>query len=167
MGSFCRDCCRSARVCAFSLSHQAVLAAARELGVDDRLSAADVSMLAEVTGGRRAGLLEVLERVRQSSSEGRPVCSKIVPPSFFWLFLSCHEQDVSISAPHLLVSAKAFSDIPSKWSHAFVFFTRESCTHIQRRPRAPRSNQFMICGTTTESAPTAPTARAPSFDSPS
>lgn len=57
------------------LECQAVLAAAGELGVDDRLSAADVSMLAELTGGRRAGLLDVLERFQQSSSEGWPVFS--------------------------------------------------------------------------------------------
>lgn len=49
------------------LRHQSVLAAARDTGLDDRLSVVDVSMLAELTGGRRSELLNVLERVKQTS----------------------------------------------------------------------------------------------------
>ncbi|CAM9884631.1 unnamed protein product, partial [Pylaiella littoralis] len=45
---------------------QAVLSVARELGVDHLLSAEDASMLAELTGGRRAGLLGVLKMLQRS-----------------------------------------------------------------------------------------------------
>ncbi|CBN77000.1 hypothetical protein Esi_0024_0189 [Ectocarpus siliculosus] len=47
---------------------QEVIAVARELELHHQLSVADVSMLAELTGGRRAGLLDILKRVKQSSS---------------------------------------------------------------------------------------------------
>ncbi|CAM9923488.1 unnamed protein product, partial [Laminaria digitata] len=47
---------------------QAVVSVARELGVNGHLSALDVSKLAELTGGRRAGLLDALGRVRGSST---------------------------------------------------------------------------------------------------
>ena len=62
------------------LCHQSVLAVARDVGVDDRLSAVDVSMLEDLTGGRRAELLNVLERVKESSSGGMSVWSLTASP---------------------------------------------------------------------------------------
>ncbi|CAM9898804.1 unnamed protein product [Ectocarpus fasciculatus] len=51
-----------------SQREQEVVAVARELGLHHQLSLVDVSMLAEVTGGRRAGLLDILKRVKKSST---------------------------------------------------------------------------------------------------
>lgn len=49
---------------------QAVLSVARELGVDRLLSPLDASALAELTGGRRGGILRVLKLIQQSSPGG-------------------------------------------------------------------------------------------------
>lgn len=55
---------------------KAVVSIAEELGVDHIMSALDISMLAEVTGGRRAGLLDALERM-QGSCSGPSLLHKI------------------------------------------------------------------------------------------
>lgn len=59
--------------------HQSVLAVARDVGVDDRLSAVDVSMLEDLTGGRRAELVNVLERLKRTSPGGISIGSLTAP----------------------------------------------------------------------------------------
>ena len=62
------------------LCRKSVLAVARDVGVDDRLSAVDLSMLEELTGGRRAELLDVLGRLKETSSGGVSISSISAPP---------------------------------------------------------------------------------------
>lgn len=50
------------------------MAVAKDVGVDDRLSAVEVSMLDDLTEGRRAELLNILGRFKQTSSGGMYVC---------------------------------------------------------------------------------------------
>lgn len=53
--------------------NQAVTAVAEELEVDHRLSARDVSTLADLTGGRRGALLDVLTRLHASPPSGKSI----------------------------------------------------------------------------------------------
>ena len=80
------------------LCRQSVLAVARDLGVEDCLSAVDVSILEELTGGRRAELLNVLGRVKQTSSGGTSV-QRVGKREFHdkasWIFVSTSLHHVS------------------------------------------------------------------------
>ena len=58
---------------------QAVTAVAEELGVDRDFSSRDVSMLADLTRGRRAGLINILKRV-QTSPMGQSIVWAIWRP---------------------------------------------------------------------------------------
>lgn len=71
---------------------QVVLSVAEELEVDDQLTATDVVMLSDLTGGRRCAVEDVLLRVRGGSGVGKLVATCVGPRST-WLDPEAKEEE--------------------------------------------------------------------------